>query len=360
MKLLEFAIPTWKRPSQLRTSVCSIVEQGADVVISHHLCDLETRAVVSDLLRDYPSKVRAVACELGTAPDYSDSFKQLFSLPQAEYTWTWGDDDVLVPNAISVIMPLLERGEFDFIHVSEAVRSANTGALLKGKLIDLCNNIGWIDMTGFISCNIIRTTKLNEACTLKAWPIYAKNAFVHCCALLEVLYDCDSAFYDMALVDSRLIHDEAATGARWTEGNVGLRYHYVDEALLDMKARGVIKQALPPKFFRYHSYHLWDRFLTHIVTDYTQSQDFVLTDYLDDLLTRCIHLASLMDPLNRKRYTEEIAEIRQSIIEHQVALQYAISKAAVMNKLVEDHGRERYDLSYLASSSLKSLQPVTP
>ncbi len=354
--LLEFAIPTWKRPKSLRTSVCSIADQGCPVVISHHLCDTPTMPVVEELKLKYPSLVRAVACELGTAPDYADSFRQVFGLSDATYTWTFGDDDALVPNAIEIITPLLTRGEFDLIHVSEAVRSANTGALIKGKLVDLANNIGWIDMTGFISCNIIRTTKLNEACQLKAWPLYAKNAFVHCCALLETLYDSDCAFYDMALVDSRILADDEDTGARWTEGNVGLRYHYIDEALLDMRQRGIIRGHLSPKFFRYHSYHLWDRFLTHIVTDYNQSQDFVLTDYLDDLLTRCINLTTFLDPLNRKRYQDECMEIRQAMIEHSGALKYAISKAHIMGRLVEDHGRERYDLSYLASSSLKGLQ----
>lgn len=356
MKLLEFAIPTWKRPQSLRTSACSILEQGCPLVVSYHLCDVETHPVIEELKTKYPTLMRGVAAEIGANPDYADSFRQIFRVPEAKYTWLFGDDDVLVPGAVALMTPLLERGEFDFIHVSEAVRSANTRALIKGKLIDLCKQIGWIDMTGFISCNIIRTTKLNDACELKSWPIYAKNAFVHCCALLEVLYDSDCAFYDMALVDSMLIRNEDETNIRWAEGQVGLRYHYIDEALMDMRERGVIKGDLTPKFFRYHTYHLWDRFLTHIVTDYNQSQNFVLTDYLDDLLTRCVNLTTFLDPLNRKRYAEECAEIRQSMIEHSGALKYAIGKAHVMGRLVEDHGRERYDLSYLASSSLKALQ----
>lgn len=353
MRLLEFAIPTWHRPEKLSISVCSIAEQGGHVVISHHLCDLETMAVVEKLKKKYPKLVRAVACELGTSPDYSESFKQLFSLPEAKYTWTFGDDDVLVPGAIEAITPILERDEFDFIHCAEVVRSASTGSLIKGKLIELCNAIGWIDMTGFISCNIIRTTKLNEACQLKSWPLYATNAFVQSCALLEVLYDSECAFLDTPLVDSKVQYDEEATSTRWSESNVGLRYHYVDDALLDMKKRGIIKTNLTPKFFRYIEYHLWDRFIGHIVNSYNSDQDFQLTDYLDNLLVRCYNLVTFLDPMNRKRYADEITEVRQSMIEHSGALQYAIKKAGVMGRLVDNHSRSHYEYGYLRKTPAK-------
>jgi len=346
VKLLEFAIPSWKRPKSLRTTVVSIVEQGCHVVISHHACDVETTPVVKQLIKDYPKHVRGVQCELGDKPDYSESFRQVFALSDANYVWTFGDDDALVPKAFEIIKPLLERDEFDFIHVSEAVRSQCTARLVKAKLIDLCNNLGWIDMTGFISCNIIRTEKLNQATQLKSWDLYAKNAFVHCCSILEVLHDCPSAYFDMALVDSKLYLDEEDTQKRWIEGNVGLRYHYIDDALMDMRTRGVIG-TLTPKFFRYHSYHIWDRFLTHIVNSYNTDQDFQLTDYIDDMLTRCLNLTTFLDPVNRKRYSEEILEIRQAMIEHCGALAYAIQKAGQLGKLVDYHGREQYDFTYM-------------
>ncbi len=346
MKLLEFAIPTWKRAKQLRTSVCSIVEKGCPVVISHHACDVETLPVVEQLKKDFPRLVRAVCCELGANPDYSDSFKQVFALSEAKYVWTFGDDDALVPKAFEIIKPLLERDEFDFIHVAEAVRSECTGRLAKGNLIDLCNNLGWIEMTGFISCNIVRTERLNAATQLKSWDLYAKNAFVHCCALLEVLHDRPSAYFDMALVDSKLYLDEDETQKRWIEGNVGLRYHYIDDALMDMRKRGILG-TLMPKFFRYHGYHIWDRFLTHIVNSYNTDQDFQLTDYLDEMLTRVINLTSFLDPVNERRYKEEVLEIRQAMIEHCGALAYAIQKAGMLGKLMDYHGREQYDFTYM-------------
>lgn len=346
MKLLEFAMPTWKRPKQLLTSASSILDQGGHLVISHHLCDVETLPVIEELKKKYPT-LRAVACELGEHPDYSDSFKQVFGLTESKWTWTFGDDDCLVPGAIACITPILERDEFEFIHVAEAVRSSNGGGLIKGKLLDLCNAIGWIEMTGFISSNIVKTDKLNEAVHLKSWDLYAKNAFVQCCALFEVLNDRDSAFYDYALVDSKILEDADQTAIRWGETNTGLRYHYVDDALLNMRERGIIKTDLSPKFFRYHCYHLWDRFLTHLVNSYNTDQDFQITDYLEDLIKRCRNLVSFLGPEDKKRYNDEISEIRQSLVEHCDALHYAISKAEYMSKLVEDHGRSRYDFSYL-------------
>jgi len=346
--LLEFAIPTWKRPAQLRLSVCSIVEQGCPVVISHHACDVETLPVGEQLKKDYPKYVRAVQCELGANPDYSDSFRQLFKLPDAQYTWPFGDDDALVPGAVTSIVPLLERGEFDFIHVAEPVRSQNSNRLVKGKLLDLCNNLGWIDMTGFISSNIIRTVKLDAMCQLPSWELYAKNAFVQCCAIFDVLHDSPAAFWDAALVDSQILAQPDETQKRWDAGKIGLRYHYIDDTLLDMRARGVLGE-VTPKFFRYHSYHIWDRFLANIVNSYATTENFIVTEYLDDMLLRCMNLASLLSGHDRKQYQDEIIEVRQAMIEHSGAFQYAVRKAEYMNRVSEDHSaRERYDFAYMA------------
>lgn len=346
MNLLEFAIPTWKRPHQLRNSVCSIAEQGCPVVISHHLCDTETLPVVEELKKKYPTTVRSVACELGIAPDYSDSFKQVFGLSEAKYTWTFGDDDILIPDAVKVITPILERDEFDFIHVSEVIRCHNSGRLVKAKLLDLCCNLGWLDMTGFISCNIVKTEKLNEAMQLNSWPLYAKNAFVQSCALFEVLHDKNCAYFDNALVDSKTQLDEVETGIRWGAGNVGMRYHYVDDALMDMRSRGIIG-TVTPKFFRYLSYHLWDRFLNNIASAYNSTENYVVTDYIDGLLKRCLNLTTFLDKMNEKRYADEIMEVKRAMIAHAGALKYAIKIAEDMDHIIDNHNKEHYETEYL-------------
>ena len=198
----------------------------------------------------------------------------------------------------------------------------------------------------FITGNIVRTDRLKEAVALEAWPIYAKNAFVQSCALLDVLHDKDCAFLDVPLIDVQEREPTEQTMERWGQFSVGLRYHYVDDALLDMRRRGIIG-TLQPKFFRYLSYFLWDRFLGHIANSYNTEQDFQITEYLDDLFKRLNNLYTFLDATNRRRYEAEARDVKEAMIAHQGALQYAIDRAAFLGRLIDNHSQSRFDFEYL-------------
>ncbi len=348
--MLTFVIPTWNRPAHLEISACSTAEQAAQhegvrVLISDHGSDEETQQVIARLKAQYAC-VDSVRLERAEGHDYSHSFRFAFAQPQTEWTWMFGDDDALEPHGLDVVLDCLKRDDLQFLHVSEASRTRGTRQLAHGKLIDLCNAIGWLDMTGFITGNIVRTKHWRTAAALPTWDLYAKNAFAHACALLEVLHDQEAAFFDWPVVRTQEPAVTEETMARWNQFNVGLRYHYIDEAFVSMRNRGIIG-TLKPKFFRYLSYYLWDRFIGQIANSYNTTEDFQITDYIDGLLRRSLTLTTFLAPAEERRFAGEILELKEMMVAHSSALQYAIKKAGEMGKYVDDHSVARFEFEYL-------------
>mgnify|MGYP004250914637 CR=1 FL=1 len=54
-----------------------------------------------------------------------------------------------------------------------------------------------------------------------------------------------------------------ATRQRWQAENMGERYIYLIDDLERLKGMGLPLGDLDSSFFRYHEYHLWDRFISH-------------------------------------------------------------------------------------------------
>ena len=353
---LTIAVPTWNRAKNLDTLLSTITGQtDVQVIVQDHGSTDETSEVIKRYEKEYPF-VRGVSFPREDHHDYSNAFRNLFLLPETEWTWTIGDDDILLSDAVKTIWPILEKDNLEFIHVSEASRTRNSGALVKGNLLDLCNAVGWIEMTGFISGNITRTKWLKKAAALETWDQYAKGAFVQSCVLLELLHSENCAFFDLPLIDAHV--DDSITeqtNERWAQFNVPLRYHYIDEQVALLQKKGAFTK-VTPKFFRYLSYHLWDRFLQNIYNSYTSDQDFKVTDYLLDLLQRCLNLTKFLPDEDAKRYAGEIMEVKQQMIAHEASLAYAIGIANKLGGLVDYHGRHQFDFQYLLASSAAMIQ----
>ena len=276
MTTLLFAIPTWNRPSHLEKCVRSIAHQvrpGTDVriLIGDDHSGAPTQHVITRLKEEFPF-VLSYRNELRT--DYSAAFRTLFTRPEvenAEWVWTFGDDDTLEPNALQFMLEELAKADDTcFFHVAEASRAAATSGAYKGTLFDMCCNFGWIEFTGFITGNITRGPLLHVAGSSRLWPHYAQTAFAQSCALLEVLQDKEAVFLDVPLVRSQENAQSAETVERWAKDQIAVRYTYLSDALMVMYNEGVLTKRVPKKFFRYLVYHLWDRFLTFMVQDYVE------------------------------------------------------------------------------------------
>lgn len=350
-----FSIPTWNRADQLRVCIESIAQQinGRDVYIKvqDNASTDHTQKVLKELSEKY-SFISYYSVPYGRHVDYSESFRMLFESAIGDWTWTFGDDDVLLPGSLDNIQDALSR-DFEFIHVAERKRATGTGQLHNASLLDMCNKYGLLDMTGFITGNIVKTKWLHEAALLPSWPIYAKSAFVQSLALLEVLKDQNIAFIDWPMVDSQDAEQNEETQRRWTLEDTPTRYFYLIDGLEDMKQRGVLDK-VNSSFFRYLSYFLWDRFIQNIVSSYTTTQDFKVTDMLADLIDRTVRLTALLPAQEAKRYRQEIIDVRDALEAYSFCISKTFEAQAEVDRLLNAHGVERFAFSYLLPKEMEA------
>ncbi len=346
--MITFAIPGYKRPNKVYICVRSIADQivetkvDARIFISEHSEDEDTWNILRRLEKDYPF------IELHCLPrqeghDYSHNFQETFKLAQGDWIWTFGNDDVLLPGALGKAIGLINAlPDVEFIHVSEESRTENTNSVIRGTLLQLCEQLGWLDMTGYITCNLIKGERLNEAASLPSWPIYAHNSFVQSCVLLEVLHGKRCAFVDVPLVKPQNPEITQETLDMWNLHQVAKRYFYVDEALKDMRGRGLLG-TLNASFFRYHSYYLWDRLITNMVTQYINHPE----DQQSELWENIEGLFEFLDEDDRKVMNDRIFHVKEAIGNHMKAMEEHKKMSIVLDMFVGGHNVERFGFTYL-------------
>lgn len=276
MTKLAFVIPAWNRPRQLEVCVESIASQvrpddDVRIFIQDDCSDDPEMPGVLDRMGDKYQCVESY--RTGAHGDYSDAFRAMFrAAPDAEWVWTFGDDDKLRPGALTFVLDELLPGRMesrDFLHVAEHTRSSGANAIIGAdRLLDLCNELGWIEMTGFITGNLCRGSLLAQAAETPRWKKYATSAFVQSAALLEALHDRPCAFVDIPLVSTQNNEQSEDTTRRWVASNIPVRYMHAIDSIEVMFEDGILKNKLPAKFFRYLNYHLWDRFIVSMINDY--------------------------------------------------------------------------------------------
>ncbi len=275
---LLFAVPSYQRPAELYVCVKSIAEQTKDCtahsvsifIQDEHPTD-GTRETIARLLSEYPNLITAT--EANNEPrDYSTSFQSMWAAVDAEWVWTFGDDDQLEPGALETILKLLPDCDYEFIHIAEKGRCSGTNGLYKGTLLGLCNTFGWLEMTGFITGNITRGDALRECAESPHWKRYAKSSFVQSCALLEVLKDSPAALWDVPLVSTQNEKQTQACVDRWEADKIGERYLWIVDALDLMFDEGILTKKLKRAFFRYQNLTFFDRHIVYFTFDYVQNK----------------------------------------------------------------------------------------
>lgn len=269
--MLTFVIPTYNRTHTLERAIRSIAEQapaeGVQIKVIAHNSPEATHRLLDELEEEFP----ILSWRILEAPrDYSEAFFAMFQeAPGSDWVWTFGDDDYLLPGALEFMLKQLAlNSDLQFVHVAEKGRASGNNGLYRGKLLDLCNTFGWLEMTGFITGNICRGARLAHAAQSPRWMRYAKSAFVQSAALLEELRDDQCALMEIPVIDTQRQEVAQDTLESWVEQRIDFRYQFAGNCIETMLEEGVLTQKVKPKFFRYLSYHLWDRFISHFVSDY--------------------------------------------------------------------------------------------
>jgi glycosyltransferase involved in cell wall biosynthesis len=292
---IAFVIPTWKRPKQLEVCVDSIASQitEGDGVRIHIVQDgerPETVEAVAKVQEKYPF----VIVTKNEHSDYSAAFRAMFRAePEADWVWTFGDDDMLRPGGLKFALEQLPNWQdLSFIHIAELKRASGASIFARAScLLDLCNELGWIEMTGFISGNLTRGHLLAKAAETPNWRAYSKSAFVQSAALLETLCNEPCAFMDIPVFTSQDSEQTGESIATWNEQNISVRYLHIVDAIELMLEQGILKKKVRPKFFRYLTGTMWDRFLSFFTTDFLK--DKWLWD--DEAWGRVVRFAQFID-----------------------------------------------------------------
>lgn len=331
---ITFAIPTWNRSKQLERCINSITSQGGKVIVSDHGSTDDTQEVLKKLGVDW------VCLDRHEASDFQDNFRHVFSLPETEWTWMFGDDDILRLGGLQTVFDTLEGLDIEFLRVAERARASETPTFKRGTLLEVCSTFGWLDMTGFITGNIVKTERLKKAVNSPQWGKWSKNAFPQSCALLEELHDAKSMFLDLPLIDSQ--EKPADDYKRWEANQTATRYFYVDEALQDMADRGVLKLPLDNVFFRYHSYFLWDRLISNMIGDFATFPDKPHVE----LWQHIEGLAKLLPKDQEEILRNRIKEIR-GVMDSSYQAMCSVGKwALVLEELNKQHNTERFGWTY--------------
>lgn len=340
---LQFAIPTWNRHREVEVCIRSIAGQitpqirNVRILVQDDCSTDNTKATIEGLQREFPDIIE-YRCTT-ERKDYSLAFRNLFGSVDAEWVWTFGDDDRLEPDTLGRMVGVLEQTDSDFIHCAETGRESGTGKMYNGYLIDLCNSFGWLDMTGFITCNIAKGYIWNEAARSPRWNLYAKSAFVQSCVLLELLHDKKCAYMDQPVVATQNKDQTQECIDRWAADKIGERYMLVADCIETMYEAGILTKKLRRAFFRYQNYHLWDRHITYFIHDFV-SQGVVVPDAWWEMQK---HLAGFLeDEAFAGDLVEEIDRVRDGIKVHR----YLSARLGEIQESIAEVSSRRGDSCY--------------
>ena len=255
--MIGFAIPTWNRAEQLRKCVESIaVQQPRQIIIADDASTDDTPKVCAELCLKYPF-IKYV--RFADRQNFAGNYKRAVLAAECEYTWTFGDDDTLMEGALAFMLNTIKNTRFDFYHASETIRTAKAEAMC-GTMLELCNAIGWLDFTGFISGNIVRTTLLKDGVNSPNWALYGTSSYPQSLALLETLAQRSAMMMEIGVVESSKLGD-AETAKRWAENSICWKYLYVGDGLRQLVADGAMPAKVQEAFFRYITESLFNRLM---------------------------------------------------------------------------------------------------
>lgn len=272
---ITIAIPTFNRVEKLKRCIESILSQSHDddiqlsIAISNTASSDDTYSYLSSL--DELGDRFFITNEIG-----ADTQRNLGSLAKtipshSDWVWLMGDDDYLFsPHAISMVHEIIRSArdtELAFVHACQARRSAGSEKMFESNVLSLCEEFGYHEMLGWFSSIIVRKELMVSALqnTQERFRLGGDetSAFTHSAEFLKLLCDNTGIFVDCPLVEPQDDDMTAETVQRWLNENIGERYFYVVNDIIRMREEGVFKGRLSSTFFRYHTYGLWDRLITH-------------------------------------------------------------------------------------------------
>ena len=316
------AIPTYNRLEKLKILLKSLEAQIADdsftctLVISNSestdgtfefIEKLEPFGAIREIIKYNKYKLQH--------EPRPDNWGNLFrTIPNSDgWVWLLGDDDYLVsPNCLKHLAQIIKSNDcsnVDLLHLTQARRSKGTKKVLKSNLVDAANNIGFLELLGWMSSVVIRASIIERTyvCSFYDLDYEHKNpdvpihnsllrdrhsAFRHSSHLLKACHESEILVVDDYFAEPQDEVQSSHSIERWREEGMGIRYMFVVDDVEYLFKSGRIKDRFTANFFRYHTQFLWDRFSQYVVAHLTQNGE--LDEYCLAFMERLLRIELLL------------------------------------------------------------------
>lgn len=128
MPTLSICIPTRNRSTHLRNCIRSIVCASLQTNLDFQICisDNNSSDNSEEVLRDAQTQIHINYNKNNTDIGFARNLLKVVSMAKGEYVWVIGDDDLLIPRAISELARLIERHpQVDFFYVNSYILSTD-------------------------------------------------------------------------------------------------------------------------------------------------------------------------------------------------------------------------------------------
>ncbi|MCD6489607.1 MAG: hypothetical protein J7K20_02635 [Thermodesulfobacterium sp.] len=320
MKKLRFQIRTWNRAKKLEICVRRIAEEvkkfgiERDIVIfviDNHSSD-ETPKVLKNLKEEYPFLVTYRYPKWCSVEEWLPIPEEVLKKVEAEFVWVWGDDDILLKDALPIVWKVLNSKEAEncaVIHAGHSGLTPHSYKIYYGTVIEFFNLMGFAQFVGWFTSVICGKElvekyldSLNRLTIQKNCPYYPefiKTAFPHVLLILYFTYYFPAIVIDYPVAEP--IEPQTTEDAeRWEKENIGWRYFLFVKELKKLFDLQLFPEKFKPLFFKYHGYNLWDRFLFEMIS--SRIGVYTRNPRPDEGWEIILHMADLIDdPLVAKQ-----------------------------------------------------------
>ena len=207
--LLSIGIPIYKRPDLLRHCLDSIITAAVGFSVPVYLYDDSLSEINVEVIRAaqrrYPL-IFHVMNEKNLGID--ENIAKSVELAVSKYVWLLGEDDLLAPDAIRQVFPVLEKSQLPYVYCNYSYISNDYSRIIREKRIEMDNNVvinaveffeKYIWAAGFIGGCIIAPDAWLKIDRKK----YERTFFTHVGVIAELIENKSVQMMSAALVKNR-------------------------------------------------------------------------------------------------------------------------------------------------------------
>ena len=338
---IAIAIPTYNRLEKLKFALSKIEAQEIDDRFELYcvISNIASTDGTTEFLNQLSHKnINYVTWNKPEENIYLNWRRCSEAIPEdVDWVWLNGDDDFLTNDqVIKGLVNVIEQNtclETSLIHICQARRSRKTGRIIKDNLFDLCNQLGYHEILGWMSSLVVRCDQFKVAIDFATAPVieypnpvdhikFKISVYPHSAGLLRVCANDKALFVDEPWVEPQEEQQSEESIARWAESFHGDRYFFVIDDLLAMYDEGLLKKKCRLNFFRYLNYSFWDRYATFLI------QQLVHNGFLSELnkehLNRLHKISELLEnPRENKMFLQWYTLLCMQITQYEKVLQEA-------------------------------------